>query len=224
MKFYSFYINCSTRYVSAEDILNDSELSFAACDKCGADNLVKWGNVTPVFECETITKSRKLPDIMLYGGRMLQAFDSWSIVSENVKNLFEKEKLVGASFYPAELVFQKRGKYYQIESQYYVMSVTGRAKIDFEAMNVDCSICDTCGHFILEGKRFPLKGIYPTIIREDTWDGADVFSDDDCTEKFVRKVLEANLTGFEFIPFEQKYVRFDQKVFFKTLNEFNKLK
>ena len=108
MNFYIFSINCSSKFVSAADILNDNELEYDACSKCGADKLVKWGDAVPVFECETVTKNRTLPDIMLYGGRMLQAFSDWSIVSDNVKRLFEDEKLTGVRFYPAELVYQLR--------------------------------------------------------------------------------------------------------------------
>lgn len=227
MSFYHFSANCGTKYVSVIDILNSSELDFKSCTKCGANNLVKWGNVIPVFECQSVTQKRQLPDLILYGGRMLQSFDNWSIVSDNVKKLYEREKLTGACFYPIELVFKARGKYNKIEKRYYIMSVTGRAEIDFEAMSINCSLCNLCGHFVFDGNLCPLfarKGVYPTIIKKDSWDGTDVFNHNDCTEKFVKKILEANLSGFEFICFEQKYDLFDNKKHFKTLNEFNKLK
>lgn len=226
MNFYVFSINCATRYVSAEEILNSSELTYGKCDKCGADKLVIWDDVIPVFECETVTKNRTLPDIMLYGGG-LQSFTHWSVVSENVRKLFEDEKLTGAQFYPAELVYQIRGKYHKFNEQYYVMSVIGKAEIDFEAMGVNCSICETCEHYIFEGKLCPArtrKGIYPTIMKKDTWDGSDVFMADYCTERFVEKVLEAKLTGFEFYCFEQEYDAFENKKYFRTLSGLKKIR
>lgn len=226
MDFYNYSVNCSSRYVSVIDILNISEMSFGSCDKCGADKLVKWGNVIPVFECETVTKNRKLPDIMLYGGRMLQSFRSWEIVSENVKKLFDDEKLTGACFYPAEIVYKQRGEYQKPEKQYFIMEVVGKAEIDFEAMGVKCSLCELCGHFVFEGPLCPLfskKGIYPTIIKKDSWDGSDVFNNNDCTERFFKAILNAGLLGYEFIDYKQKYDAFDKKIYFKTKNDFNKL-
>lgn len=227
MNFYSFSENCGSKYVSIIDILNMSDLSFGSCSKCGAEKLVKWGDIIPVFECETITKHRQLPDIMLYGGSMLQSFDAWSIVSENFKRLFEHEEFIGASFYPIELVFKKRGEYHKLENQYYVMSIIGRAEIDFEAMGLKCSICDSCLHYIFDGDYCPLftkKGVYPTIIKNGSWDGSDVFNHNDCTERFVQKILEADLSGFEFLCFEQKYDSFEKKKYFRTLNGLNRIK
>lgn len=227
MNFYTFSINCASSYVSVIDILNISDLSYGLCYKCGAEKLVKWGDVIPVFECETVTKNRTLPDIMLYGGRMLQSFSQWSIVSDNVKRLFEDEKFTGVRFYPAELVCRIRGEYHKIDEQYYVMSVIGKAEIDFKAMGVNCSLCEICEHYVFEGKLCPLftpKGIYPTILKKDTWDGSDVFTDNCCTERFVQKVFEAKLSGFEFLCFEQKYDSFEKKIYFRTLNGLNKVK
>lgn len=217
MDFYNFSVNCSTRYVSVIDILNSSEMSFGSCDKCGADKLVKWGNVKPIFECESVTKNRVLPDIMLYGGSMLQSFNTWEIVSENVKSLFDDEKLTGACFYPAELVYKKCGEYHKLEKQYFIMEVVGKAEIDFEAMGVKCSLCELCSHFVFEGPLCPLftkKGIYPTIIKKDSWDGSDVFNNNDCTERFVKTILKAGLSGYEFIDYKQKYDAFDKKSLF----------
>lgn len=226
MNFYTFSANCSTRYVSVIDILNSSEMSFESCDKCGADKLVKWGNVIPKFECEAVTKNRVLPDIMLYGGRMLQSFKSWEIVSENVKQLFDDEKLTGASFYPAEIVYKQRGEYKKLDKQYFIMEILGKAEIDFKAMGVKCSLCELCGHFVFEGPLCPLfvkKGLYPTIIKKASWDGSDVFNNNDCTERFVKSILKSGLLGFEFIDYKQKYYAFDKKIYFKTIKEFNKI-
>lgn len=226
MNFYTFSANCSTRYVSVIDILNSSEMSFGSCDKCGADKLVKWGNVIPKFECEAVTKNRVLPDIMLYGGRMLQSFKSWEIVSENVKQLFDDEKLTGASFYPAEIVYKQRGEYKKLDKQYFIMEILGKAEIDFKAMGVKCSLCELCGHFVFEGPLCPLfvkKGLYPTIIKKASWDGSDVFNNNDCTERFVKSILKSGLLGFEFIDYKQKYYAFDKKIYFKTIKEFNKI-
>lgn len=226
MNFYTFSVNCSTRYVSVIDILNISEMSFDLCDKCGADKLVKWGNVIPKFECEAATKNRKLPDIMLYGGRMLQSFKSWEIVSENVKKIFDDEKLTGARFYPAEIVYKQRGEYKKLEKQYFIMEIVGKAEIDFKAMGVKCSLCESCGHFVFEGPLCPLfakKGICPTIIKKDSWDDSDAFNNNDCTERFVKSILKAGLLGFEFIDYKQKYDAYDKKIYFKTLKDFNKI-
>jgi len=165
---------------------------------------------------------------MLYGGRKIGSFDMWSIVSERVKDLFEAEQFTGARFYPAELVYSQRNKQFKFEESYYVMAVVGRAEIDFAAMGVKCSICPKCGHYVFEGK-FPLgvrekKGIYPTIMKEDTWDGSDLFGHNNCTERFVVKILSNKLSGFVFLPFEQKYDAFDNMRHFRTLNGFKRIK
>ena len=63
----------------------------------------------------------------------------------------------------------------------------------------------------------------PTIIKKDSWDGSDVFNNNDCTERFVKSILKAGLLGFEFIDYKQKYDAFDKKIYFKTLKDFNKI-
>ena len=215
-RFYTFSSVCSSQYVSVIDILNSSDFIYSICDKCDADKLIKWGEVIPIFECETVTKNRKLPDIMLYGGRMLQTFSKWSIVSKNVKRLIENEKLTGVCFYPAELVSKIRGKCYKIDEKYYIMSVIGKAEIDFEAMGINCSLCEICEHYVFEGKicsLFTRNGIYPTLLKNNKWDGTDIFTGNCCTERFVQKILESNLSGFKFLRLEQKYDAFEKKVF-----------
>jgi hypothetical protein len=74
-------------------------------------------------------------------------------------------------------------------------------------------MCLECGHYLFDGLLCPLYkegGIYPALIDTDSWDGSDVFNDAICTERFVRKVLESDLTGFEFIRFEQKFDSYEK--------------
>ena len=89
MKFYVFSPVILSKYVSAQDIILPDNIRYHTCEQCGADNQLIWDEFVPCFECETITSRRRLPDLMLYGGRIVNAFGSWFIVSKRFKDFFE---------------------------------------------------------------------------------------------------------------------------------------
>lgn len=225
MKLYQFSPSIASRFVSAEDIVLPENIKFHTCELCGAGERVIWDEFEPCFECETITKHRRLPDIMLYGGRFVNSFGSWCVVSKRFKDLFEKEEFKGAKFYPAKLFFIRRKDRFDIDEQYFVMLITGRANYDFKKMKVEISMCRRCGRYLFDAPEFPLAfrfGTYPTLLDEKTWDGSDVFNDNVCTERFARSVLENGLSGFDFLPFEHKYDQVEKRQYIENLSDLQK--
>ena len=213
MKYYNFSPSCSSKYVSAIAILNEDKIITSKCDCCGADELVLWNKFDLAFECETITSKRRLPDLMLYSGKILHSFNCWYIVSANFEKLCRDNLISGVTFTAIDLYYRKRGKLYKIEVPYFLMQIIGRAQLDYNKMKVSCSICPKCGHYIYDDY-FPLynpKGIYPTVLDTLTWDKSDIFNHGDCTENFMRKVYRSELCGIDFLPFEEKFDTIDNQ-------------
>lgn len=222
MRLYEFSPSVASRYVSAKSIVLPENIKYYTCELCGANEQVIWEEIQPCFVCETITSNRRLPDLMLYGGRIVNSFGSWFVVSKKFKDLFEAERFKGARFYSGKLTFKRRNNIYNIDEPYFVMYITGRADYDFKKMNVEVSKCRRCGIYHFDSPYFPLtprNGIYPTLLDEKTWDGSDVFNNGDCTERFVRSVLGHGLTGFEFLPFDHKFDKFENKLYIKRLSD-----
>lgn len=208
MKFYNLSPNCASRYVSAKDVINANEAEYSRCDVCGAEKLIDWNSFKPVFECETGTSHRTLPDVMLYGGRIIHSFNFWYIVSATFKAFCDKNSVKGVIFSDVDLVARNRRKLNSIRERYYLMQITGRAQLDYAGMGVDCSICQKCCHYVYSSEYFPLydpKGIFPALLDESTWDGTDVFNHGDCTEDFMEKVRASGLRGIDFLPYESKF-------------------
>ncbi len=222
MKFYVFSPVILSKYVSAQDIILPDNIRYHTCEQCGADNQLIWDEFVPCFECETITSRRRLPDLMLYGGRIVNAFGSWFIVSKRFKDFFEGNGFKGAEFYSAKLCFCRRNKFFDIQNTYFVMDITGRADYDFKGMNMEISMCRNCGMYHFDTPHIPLaysRGTYPSLLSEKSWDGSDVFNQGECTEQFARSVLESDLTGFEFLRFEQKFDKFENKQYIERLSD-----
>lgn len=208
MKYYNFSPSCASKYVSTIELLNANEAEYSHCDICGADSLIDWNSFKPLFECETTTSRRTLPDIMLYGGRIIHSFNFWYIVSATFKAFCDKNSVKGVIFSDVDLVARNRRKLNSIRERYYLMQITGRAQLDYAGMGVDCSICQKCCHYVYSSEYFPLydpKGIFPTLLDESTWDGTDVFDHGDCTEDFMEKVRVSGLKGIDFMPYESKF-------------------
>ena len=208
MKYYNFTPSCASKYVSVTKMLNYNEAKYSSCDVCGADNLVDWSSIKPVFECETVTSHRTLPDMILYGGRIIHSFNVWYVVSAAFRDFCEKNFVKGVLFSDVVLVSRRRNKLDSIPERYYLMQITGRAQLDYAKMGVECSVCQKCCHYVYSSEFFPLydpKGIFPTLLDESTWDGTDVFNHGDCTEVFMEKVCSSGLKGIDFLPYESKF-------------------
>lgn len=208
MKYYSFSASCASRYVSAIELLNANEAEYSRCDVCGADNLIDWDSFKPVFECENVTSRRTLPDMILYGGRIIHSFNVWYIVSAAFKTFCDNNSVKGVIFSDVDLITRNRGKLSSIPERYFLMQITGRAQLDHTRMGVECSICQKCSHYVYSSEYFPLydpKGIYPALLDESTWDGTDIFNHGDCTEAFMETVRDSGLKGIDFLPYESKF-------------------
>lgn len=211
--FYTFSESCSSSYVSALDMINAEDYEPHNCEVCDGNSLIDFSYIRPVFECGSVTKRKKFPDLMLYGGRIIHTYGSWYIVSEKFVELFNNSNFKGASFYRADMMIKWKKEYRPLEQKYYVMVITGRANLDMKKMNISsCQKCEVCGTYIFDGVLCPLfnkNGVYPAILDTSSWDGSDVFNDGDCTEYFTRTIIQSKLTGFEFQHFEQKFDKFD---------------
>ena len=208
MEFYEFSPSCASKYVSAINLTNANLATYSDCDVCGNKGLIDWNSFKPVFECETITSRRSLPDIMLYGGRIIHSFDWWYIVSEAFKEFCETNSIKGVTFSEVSLVCSKRNIISELPPKYYLMLIYGRTQLDYKKMGVECYICQKCCHYVYSTEFFPLydpQGIYPTVLDESTWDGSDVFDHGGCTESFVKKICGTKLNGFDFLPYKQKF-------------------
>lgn len=208
MKYYNFTPSCASKYVSAIAPLNADAAEYSRCDVCGADNLIDWNSFKPVFECETVTSRRTLPDVLLYGGRIIHSFNVWYIVSAEFKIFCDNNSVKGVMFSDVNLVTRNNGKLNSIPERFFLMQITGRAQLDYTKMGVECSICQKCCHYVYSSDYFPLydpKGIFPALLDETTWDGTDVFNHGDCTEAFMEKVRSSGLKGIDFLPYESKY-------------------
>ena len=222
MKFYAFTPSVSSRFISASELVNENEIVYHSCTQCGNADLVDWTAFSPCFECESPTSRRKLPDIMAYGGKLLHSSDWWCIVSDKFKSWYEKMQFSGCRFHPVRLVYRIKNTIHDIDANYYLMLITGRAQLDFKRMQIACDMCMECGHYLFDGPLCPLytdKGIFPALLNDDSWDGSDVFNDAVCTEAVASKILESGLTGFEFIRFEQKFDSYEKIRFISKLSQ-----
>ncbi len=105
MIFYNFSPSCSSRYVSAIELLNENEAAFLNCGECGYEDLIDWYSFNPILLCESITKNRVLPDLIMYGGKLLYSVGSWFIVSKEAKSFVENNAISGVTFIKIQLVF-----------------------------------------------------------------------------------------------------------------------
>lgn len=208
MEFYNFSPSCSSRYVSAIELLNESEATFLNCGECGFEDLIDWFSFNPIFLCESITKNRVLPDLIMYGGKLLYSVGSWFIVSKEAKSFVENNAISGVTFVKIQLVFKYRKSIQSLDSDYYIMQINGRAQLDYVSMNVSCKICPICAKYAYSDKYLPLNnpnGVYPALLDYNSWDKSDIFNHGDCTEEVYLKLVNCGLKGIDLLPFAEKY-------------------
>lgn len=223
MNFYRISPVISTSWVSIIKLKNEDDVQYHVCTRCGFKELMSWEDFHPVFECESVTGKRRLPDLMLYGGQHWHAYHLWKVVSEKFKDFFENNGYKGAYFTPVDLVYKYRNSYKPIEERYYILNITGKGKLDYEKAGYKKRNCEEC-HMCLYEEKFPIsskdkKGIYEDLVKLDTWDGSDVFGKGWCTAGFAKEVLEAGLTGIQFCNLKFRFAEFDMKHYIRKASK-----
>ena len=173
--------------------------SAPSCPSCGRFlGLLSW---LPPFRIELETWGRHYGDIARTGDDL--------IVSERLMNAVSNSRIQGLmNFAPVEVVkvINRRGKPKESLPRYFKATIArSSTTIDQDLSGYvwedDSKICPEC----LFGK---LKRHSSFIIKDDTWNGDDVFFPRGgngiiVTERFKKVVEENGLTGARFIPVEE---------------------
>ncbi len=202
MIFYEFGHNsfCTRGYTWAYSLKPlPAELKLR-CDKCTAGL-----PLYPKHQIGLVVEGGvKYPDILGCG-----AFP-FLIVSQNVIDDWENAGITGYEKYEANIVEAKGKRIRDLEPpQYYHINITGRAQYDMDAMGFRCEVvCNYCGHtrFIDSNNEMDIPS--PTIIKEGSWDGSDMFAADItpgrsfCTEKILFLTGMNERTNCRFVPLD----------------------
>ena len=146
----------------------------------------------------------KYPDILGCGGYPLL------IVSQNVIDDWEKAGITGYEKYEANIVEANGKRIRDLKPpQYYHINITGRAQYDMDAMGFRCEVvCNYCGHTRFVDSNNEMNIPSPTIIKEGSWDGSDMFAADItpgrsfCTEKILFLTGMNERTNCRFVPLD----------------------
>ena len=114
------------------------------------------------------------------------------VVSQSVISDWEAANVTGYKQHPFLIVRAKSSDSdLAMLPRYYHIEVTGRCQIDLEAMGIEVTFyCPTCGYrkeerIVQNEVEDDPFDIYPFVIREETWDGSDLF----VSELFERNVF-----------------------------------
>ena len=171
------------------------------CPKCRAGMSVEYPKHSINLAVEG---GSKYPDILGCGAETIL------IVSQNVINDWEGAGITGYEKYDVNIVEAKGKRIKDAESpRYYHINVIGRAEYDMEAMGFKCQItCEYCGRIEVTNPNDELHPLDPTIIKEGSWDGSDIFAMDItprktyCMEKVLFLAGINERTNFYFAPLE----------------------
>ena len=123
----------------------------------------------------------------------------YRIVSVRTLEALQKANISG--FIPHNVHKMYNNRNVEIDAEYYVIEITGKAEYDYKKMGEnDVRVCKECGG--VTKKRYVYQHYY---ILDGSWDGSDVFLNGICTEKLLRVVHDNKLTGFEFVHFEHEF-------------------
>jgi len=204
MIFYEFGDNsfCTRGYTWAYSLKPCPTELKLRCDKCTAGL-----PLYPKYEIGLVVEGGvKYPDILGCGSY------PFLIVSQYVIDDWEKFGITGYEKYKANIVEAKGKRIRDLEPpQYYHIYITGRAQYDMDAMGFRCEVvCNYCGHTRFVDSNNQMNIPSPTIIKEGSWDGSDIFAMDItpgrsfCTEKILFLAGINERTNFRFIPLDEK--------------------
>jgi hypothetical protein len=156
-----------------------------------------------------ISKGSKWTDIIGNGSQPY-----FTIVSQRVLEIWEAEGIGKFPAFPIRILPPYPRKltttppiYYRLDYQ----QMEG-AELDLEASGfLNAKKCNVCGQFSfnwLQSDRFTRHNLIPYKLKEETWNGANVFRPKYpvgftfCTERVVDCATKHKMTNFRFIPFE----------------------
>lgn len=200
-KFYCLSANCSHKYRYLNKLISGDIDIRKKCENCG--HYVEFDELTYqnlVFE---VSKNGKYPDCIMYGGS-----PNFLIVSQNTLDIFIKESITGFKAYLVSIMCN--GKL--IDLHYYILKIYGRAIYNYKKMGKKPLFhCEQCGYTKYPGRR-PLKYEF-TYLKDNSWDGSDMFLGSCCDEKVIETIRNNKLTGFNMIdikysldPYCEKYI------------------
>lgn len=136
------------------------------CSNCGCLNVKE-----SIFQGEDallIGGADNYPDFMLFGG-----VGSFFIVSENVMEVFYKEKITGYDAAKKVPLYRTRNnKKEKQDKEYYIINITGSIDLDLKAMALKKkNECNLCGNFKWNRQRL---GIIDSVFDMETWTRDDL--------------------------------------------------
>ena len=183
-KFYHLLHNHSRKYKYLKKLVSGDLKIRKRCQVCG--NYSERGEESYkglIFEA---SDNPEYPDCILYGGA-----PNFLIISQRALDVFIQESVTGFQAYPVSIL--DKGE--EIEKQYYILRIYGKAAYNYKKMGRKPSFyCVDCGYTDYIGKR-PLNYEF-TYLKENSWDGSDLFLSTCCTEKVIDIIKENKLTGF----------------------------
>ena len=171
--------------------IKEIDFKHADCSGCGSHIEDRKGGVAVVLT----SRSQIVP--------VTSTFDRITL-SEYAIDLFRREGITGWEPFPEEVKIHRRGLSRSVKiPKYHEINVTGRAGHvkDYPGVKLK-SACAVCGHKVWT---LPKDGFQ---VREDLWDGSDIFEIDRfmdfiVSEKFVDVVQKHKMRGMEFEPTEE---------------------
>lgn len=191
MKFYGLTDNTnnSRGWAYAISIIPKSELITINCPECGTRVSYPSGEFDVVIE-----SGSKYPDNLQCGAY------PFLIVSEKVVSDWESNGVTGFEKLKVNIAKANSEKLKNIEPpQYYHILVKGKCELNLKEMGVTLVKTCKCGKKNFE----PVTG-FPFVIKEETWDGSDLFISDlfprvyFCSEKLIYLAGKNKRTNFLF--------------------------
>lgn len=186
-KFYDLSHNLSRKYKYLKKLVGGNLKIRKRCQVCG--NYIEFDEESYkglIFEA---SDNPEYPDCIMYGGA-----PNFLIISQRALDVFIQESVTGFQAYPVSIL--DKGE--EIEKQYYILRIYGKAAYNYKKMGRKPSFyCVDCGYTDYLGKR-PLNYEF-TYLKENSWDGSDLFLGTCCTEKVIDIIRKNKLTGFDAI-------------------------
>ena len=184
-KFYVLSANQSRKYKYLKKLIRGKLEIRKECDLCG--HYVEYDDEAYKNLEFEISDNVEFPDNIMFGGS-----PNFLFISRKSFDEFSQEGITGFEAYPI-VIFQRGEK---VEQQYFILKICGKAAYNYKKMGKKpLTYCEKCGYTGYSGK--PPFNYEFTYLKENSWDGSDIFLNKYCTEKVIDVIKKYKLTGFD---------------------------
>jgi len=212
--FYFFITDNKRGTPYAPTIVSSNPIYLDNCPKCDATRFNENNRDLSLI----IEGKRALPDYLNCGHYSL------CIVSDKVIEAWQKNNVTGYTVFPIKKLFtDKKGNELSTNVQYFNVTITGRAELDYKQMNIKIKKqCSKCGYIEYNKDTWEFG---TAVIKTGTYDGSDLFvvkgfeAMPICTIKMLEIVYKEKLTNFAFRSYKSlfSYLHLPPAVDLKTI-------